>query len=280
MCCFSGASRVGLLARLFARRHAIEVSATKILARIDAATRTQWLVYSMALETAADVAMVLPLPARHTADDALEFVDLSDCPTLFDQLDDLFPQSPDFFDIRLSTPRSRGRAPLVVHEVGSFEASYVPSLGDMDRLDARFRISELVWRRRPAYAKYGFAVFKLKKGVKKQIHPMAMRFETADPAALFFPTVHVHDGALHDTARFDHVLYYQLADGVTARARRPDGTEITAARAEHAVEQRVSIARTRGVVVPGGHVFRFRLAGEQTNADVRVELNATAEAAA
>ena len=26
----------------------------------------------------------------------------------------------------------------------------------------------------------------------------------------FFPTVHIHDGEVHDTAHFDHSLYYQI----------------------------------------------------------------------
>jgi len=40
-------------------------------------------------------------------------------------------------------------------------------------------------------------------------HPMAFWFPRADRDRVFFPTLHVHDGALHATAHFDHVLYAQ-----------------------------------------------------------------------
>ena len=35
-----------------------------------------------------------------------------------------------------------------------------------------------------------------------EIHPMAFEFPTRHPDKLFFPTNHVHDGALHDKAVF------------------------------------------------------------------------------
>lgn len=100
----------------------------------------------------------------------------------------------------------------MVHAVGSFEASFVPSMADWDRLDPRFRLPVDTWARLGDYADWGFAVFRLAPGKQATIHPMAFRFRTRDPRRLFFPTVHVHDGQVHATARFDHWLYYQLAD--------------------------------------------------------------------
>jgi hypothetical protein len=278
MCCFSVVPRAGFFARLFApSTKRLHVSSTKIFARVDRPSRVQWLVYSMALATPGDVAMVLPLPVARVADDALTFVDLSGVPKLFEHLDDLYPKP--LYAPQAMAPASRGgggyvpRPKLVVHEVGQFEASYVPRLSDMDRLDERFRIPELVWRRRPEYARFGFAVFKLKKGKKKAIHPMAMRFETASPDAAFFPTVHVHDGDLHDTARFDHELYYQLAAGDPEVAPRgPGGDELRSDKASMAIESCVPIDKTRGVCVAGDPVYRFFLRGELANADVRVPL--------
>src|SRR5262249_58819336 len=67
------------------------------------------------------------------------------------------------------------------------------------------------WDALPAYKDHGFAVFKLKKGAKT-IHPMAFEFPRRDPKRLFFPTVHIHDGAVHPTAKFDHSLYLQKRD--------------------------------------------------------------------
>jgi hypothetical protein len=97
---------------------------------------------------------------------------------------------------------------LKVHEVGSFVASFVPHRDDFHRLEPRFRMPDAVWDALPDARDFGFAVFQLKPGTH-QIHPMAMRFRTRFPSRLFFPTVHVHDGRVHATAKFDHALYYQ-----------------------------------------------------------------------
>src|SRR5207248_7445223 len=95
---------------------------------------------------------------------------------------------------------------LNVVDVGSFEASFVPTIPDFERLDERFRLPTGTWDQLPQYKQYGFTVFKLKPGAKV-IHPMAFEFPRAAPARLFFPTVHIHDGKVHDTATFDHALY-------------------------------------------------------------------------
>src|SRR6185369_6044862 len=104
-------------------------------------------------------------------------------------------------------------------DVGSFEASFVPSVGDFDRLDARFRIPRETWAALPGYERFGFAVFKLKQG-KRRIHPMAFTFPRASTDTLFFPTVHIHDGRVHPHATFDHALYCQWNN----RARRNSST--------------------------------------------------------
>jgi hypothetical protein len=139
---------------------------------------------------------------------ALSFINLEGYPRFFTDLQAGFP-----------APQSRGRglsksapapaqAPLAVQQVGSFEASFVPTVGDFSRLDPRFRLAAGTWDKLPAYRSYGFAVFKLKKGAQR-IHPMAFEFPMATPKRVFFPTVHIHDGAVHERARFDHSLYCQ-----------------------------------------------------------------------
>ena len=40
-----------------------------------------------------------------------------------------------------------GVSMLQVHEVGDYEASYVPTLADFHRLDPRFRMADEIWRR-------------------------------------------------------------------------------------------------------------------------------------
>jgi hypothetical protein len=207
MCCFSITAPLTLIGRLFPRR--VHVSKTNIFARM-LAPGVQGLAYSMNLETSSEIAMVLPLPVAHgTGEDAVTFVDLSASPRMFEELAALFPamyerQARSKGGLRFALPRQK----LVVHEVGSFVASYVPARADFDRLDARFRLPDALFENVPAYADHGFAVFQLKPG-KVTVHPMGLRFPTRTPDKLFFPTVHVHDGHFHAKARFDHTLYYQ-----------------------------------------------------------------------
>lgn len=188
------------------------VDYTNIFARRLAPSR-QLLVYEMKLDSKQDVAMILPLPVPPgSVDGAVRFHSLQDAPRLFEALDALFPSGlPEGLRVR-----SRGRSsnalapPLEVHKVGAFEASFVPSLADFGRLDPRFRIPEGTIEKVPAYADWGFAVFRLAatRGLAA-VHPMAFDFPTREPAKLFFPTVHVHDGHLPERARFSHRLYAQ-----------------------------------------------------------------------
>jgi hypothetical protein len=221
MCCFS--------------RPIEHVSGTRIFARsLD--DGMQALVYQMTLAATEALAMVLPLPVPVGADDdAVRFVSLEGYDAFFDDVAKAFPPPAAFG----GAPLTRGMPPpqakkLEVHQVGKFEASFVPTLSDFSRLDERFRMPDGVFNRVPMYKDWGFAVFQLKdfgsagivEMVKQaltrtapkteKIHPMAFVFPRRDPDALFFPTLHVHDGAVHDTAHFDHTLYLQHHDdGVT-----------------------------------------------------------------
>ena len=195
MCCFS--------------RPLQSVSATQIFARSGADGR-QFLVYSMTLRAKEDLAMVLPLPVKSGRDEkAVSFIDLKDYPDFFADLRKGFPELQQIPGGALT--RSLGDPPpakLEVVTVGNFEASFVPTIAGFARLDERFRLPPGTWDKLPAYRNHGFAVFKLKSGESK-IHPMAFSFPRAKPAELFFPTVHIHDGKVHERAKFDHVLYCQ-----------------------------------------------------------------------
>ncbi|MDI1476653.1 hypothetical protein [Polyangium sp. y55x31] len=236
------------------------MSKTKIFAR-DAGDEKQVLVYAMTLSTDEELAMVLALPVRPRSDEtAVRFIDLSHDPGFFVALDQGFG------------PRTRGaarglaakaRAPLAVVDVGSFEASYVPTIADFDRLDPRFRLPEGVWDQQAGQEDFGFAVFKLKPG-KKTIHPMAFAFPRADPARLFFPTIHVHDGQAHPTAFFDHTLYYQRRE-----EERPGVSSEWQASAQPA-RSFMNPSRCAGVVDPERRVYRRVLRGVRKNQDIYV----------
>lgn len=162
--------------------------------------------------------MVLPLPiGSRDENSAVTFTDLSDVPDFFDQLARYIwlwegPTIAPYGDeIILGGDDTPTRPPLKVHEVGAFDASFVPTLADFGRLDARFNLPATVWDALPQYRDYGFVVFKLRKtaGGLKGVHPMAFEFSTRLTNTLFLPTVHVHDGQVHPLAWFDHILYLQ-----------------------------------------------------------------------
>jgi len=240
MCCFSGTVRV---------------SATSIFARGTDDGR-QVLAYSMTVAAAEDVAMVLPLPVPpRTPDDAVRFIDLSGYPGLFADLRRGFPGPARLGAVSGSVMFGLPR--LAVHDVGAFEASFVPRVADFDRLDRRFRLPDAAWDALPGYRDFGFAVFKLKGlGGGRALHPMAFEFPRRDPGALFFPIVHVHDGAVHATAPFDHTLYAQAADVAGTAWRR---SAQPAAAFVH--------GDSRGLVDLASPCYQARLHGDLPNRD-------------
>ncbi len=243
MCCFSQAVQY--------------VAGTSIFARPSKAG--QYLVYSMTLKAGSDLAMILPIPTpKASKEDAVAFINLEKYPNLFDDMRAGFPEP---------RPAGRGRtkdAPtplpepkLQVVEVGSFVASFVPTIKDFARLDEQFKLPDGTWDKLPQYKDYGFAVFKLKKGEHK-LHPMAFEFPRADERRLFFPTVHIHDGKVHPEAHFDHALYCQGAD------TRMKWTE-SARPAEMFLTK---IDQAKGIVDGKAHVYRKQMVGNFKNEDV------------
>lgn len=191
MCIFSGPAHVSST-RIFARRRG----------------NRQVLVYQMDFAAAEDVAMVLPLPVpRGAAEDAVRFVSLEDCPEFFGLLESQIPGEE---TLAFGAPEEET---LAVHQVGAFEASFVPTLRDFARLDRRLRVSDELVRGEfgARYSRHGFAVFKLRAAKDAAVHPMAFTFPTTlAGGSLVFPTVHVHDGGtLPERARFDHTLFLQ-----------------------------------------------------------------------
>lgn len=206
MCCFS--------------RPIPFVGSTKIFARGTDDGR-QLLIYALDVTLDEELAMILPLPvAPGSGESAVSFINLEGEDDFFGQLAEAFPTLM-LFQARSAGPAVRHAPKLQVHDVGQYEASYVPGARDFARLDERFRLPEGFLAALPLYGDYGFAVFRLKPtkkgwfgGAKRQsVQPMAFTFPRREPRGLFFPTVHVHDGNVPARAAFDHALYCQ-ADGV------------------------------------------------------------------
>lgn len=247
MCCFSG--RVE------------KVADTKIFARASKDGR-QYLVYSMKFKADDAVAMILPLPVpKEPKEDAVKFINLEKYERFFDDMENGFPKPASEPPTR-SLDGQRPKPALKVVEVGSFEASFLPTVKDFSRLDKRFRLPDDVWDKLGQYRDYGFAVFKLKAGEQK-VHPMAFEFPRRDATKLFFPTVHIHDGKVHDKAGFDHALYCQIAEGESLPMF--DWTESPS----HAVNF-MKIDKTEGIVEKDAHVYLRAMRGKLKNEDVLV----------
>ncbi len=259
MCCFSGDVE--------------HVSNTNIFAR--SANGRQFLAYDMTYAAAADLAMVLPLPVPpNPPEDAVRFINLERYPTFFEDMNRGFSPPPRSHD-DLTLGDFMAEPTLQVHDVGSFEASFVPRLEDFDRLDERFRIPRDVWDRLPVYHDFGFAVFKLKRtGVHAKVdldlsvtadrvHPMAFEFPRRDLDLLYFPTVHVHDRKVHGDADFDHVLYCQPGPGM-------DGYLEGWRKSSGPTSKFMEVARTEGIVDALDHCWRRPLGGRRENRDTWV----------
>jgi hypothetical protein len=97
--------------------------------------------------------------------------------------------------------------------------------------------------------------------VAAHVHPMAFEFPTRQPSWMFFPTVHVHDGAVHPTATFAHRLY---AQGVERE---------TAFQISHGVASTfVTAYATGGVIAADQRVSMRELMGTYSNQDSWVAL--------
>lgn len=196
MCCFS--------------QPVLSVNNTRIFARLSG-QGTQFLAYQMNYESRDPNAMILPLPIQQPAtDSSLRFIDLKDYDTFFKDLASGFPTLARSFSIGCGLPGDpANRSDLEVFEVGNYIASFVPTIQDFDRLDPVFTLPRQTWDRIPEYNDFGFAVFQLAAG-SLEPHPMAFEFQSRDNK-VFFPTIHIHDGQVHETEEFDHALYAQHA---------------------------------------------------------------------
>jgi hypothetical protein len=244
MCCFS--------------RKVDAVNDTNIFARASKDGK-QFLVYSMKYRAADDLSMILPIPTDPEAGEkAVSFINLEKYEDFFVDLHKGFPPPKGEHSDTRGKPNSLGK--LEVFEVGSFVASFVPTVKDFSRLDEQFRLPAQVWDRLPQYKDFGFAVFKLKKGAQK-VHPMAFEFARANPNHLFFPTVHIHDGTVKPRARFHHVLFCQGSGNEELKewteSAQPAGMFVKA-------------DQSMGIIDPDAHAYRKVIAGVHPNKDILV----------
>jgi hypothetical protein len=226
----------------------------------------QFVVYSMTIDMANPLAMVLPIPVAKGSDEkAVRFIDLENYPDFFSDLNAGFPiphswHLPD----TLSAEPSSAAVRLEVVQVGNFEASFVPTVDDFGRLDERFRMPPDLFAKIPDYRYFGFAVFKLKPG-EQTVHPMAFEFPTSLGEQVFFPTVHVHDGKVHASAEFDHVLYCQPSGAPHLKLSAWTESPKTA-------QHFVNVKKSAGLVLAHEHCYKHEMHGRLPNKDTVLEV--------
>jgi hypothetical protein len=253
MCCFS--------------QPVISVSGTNIFARPDVEGR-QFLVYSMTINAKKDLAMILPLPVKTPAGEKdVKFIDLKGYPEFFADMESGFPKPPtQGLFTKGEAVMTNSSATLEVVKVGNFEASFVPTQKDFSRLDERFRLPRDAWKQLPAYESYGFAVFKLKPGALK-IHPMAFSFPRRLSKTLFFPTVHIHDGKVHEKAHFDHSLFCQPTHDARPRTQ---GWEESYSHPGNFMQ----MTKVKDVVLADQHCYKKDMRGMLANKDTFLTVEA------
>ncbi len=247
------------------------VANTRIFARLTG-QGGQFLVYQMDYQSLTPNAMILPLPAALPAkEESIRFLSLKEYPQFFRDLDRGFPGEPVSRSRNLPiSSQLETKSQLVVHDVGDYVASFVPHMDDFDRLDPRFVIPQSSWNKIPGYADYSFAVFQL-KSLGGTVHPIAMEFQTRWPEQIFFPTVHIHDGEVHDKEHFDHLVYLQNSawdDGVLPYASPEASDPATKfVRSKWLAKQFINMGKANGLVAADQLVHRKAMQGYLPNSD-------------
>lgn len=254
-----------------------QVSGTNIFARL-VRPGVQILVYQMHFSASEPTAMILPIPVALPASErSVRWKSLKDQPAFFEKLAEGFPEIPPPQSARSKSAVAvaAAAAPLEVHEVGDFVASFVPSVADFDRLDQRFVIRKDVWGKIPAYVDYGFAVFQLKQ-LSGSPHPIAFEFDTRLRDAVFFPTVHIHDGTVHAQDAFDHALYLQEPrfDARVGGYEGPSHADASTGfvRSNAPAASFADVAGSQGVLDGALLVHRMKIVGMHANVDTLIDL--------
>ena len=176
----------------------VKVTSTKIWVSPNNTGTRQLTIYSNNVDTHKKNAMILPVPT--TDADSIRFIDFSfyqrffnDCQSCFRSTKPLLYSSSQTLGISLSNNRFK-RSTLIVHDVGSYKASIVPSLADFDRLDKSvFRVTGDLGNmlQRTYSSGFSFIVCQLEKGAINY-HPFAYTHTLAQNGKLFVPTKHWH----------------------------------------------------------------------------------------
>ena len=173
------------------------VDATKIFVAPNKDQTKQYTVYSNKIDNKVENnVMILPVPYPTS----VEFIKVDD--NFFKKCDECFSEP---YDGARSFCLSDCAKTLKVHDVGSYLASIVNTISEIENLDKIFSIPNdcrKVLQKYPPH--YGFIICKLKTD-SKEYNPFA--YSHSLDTELFIPTKHYHGHTTSKYEHFDHNIY-------------------------------------------------------------------------
>lgn len=115
---------------------------------------------------------------------------------------------------------------------------------------------------------------------------MAFKFRSrlakGDDRKVFFPTVHIHDGQVHELEQFDHLLYLQSKEFDSACGRyssfRLADPATRYVRSRSKVKKFCNVKASKGILDGTSLVHRIRMKGKLSNTDVLAKIDKLREA--
>ena len=176
-----------------------EVKATNLFVAPNKDFTRQITVYSNNVQTESrNNMMVLPVPHP----ESIKFIDLTEYKDIFKDLEKSF-------DVQYRSLGSNSKGALKVEKVGSYNATIVPTFGQLYQIDKNVfgtinpELKKVLGK---YYNSMGFIVCKLNPSSDfVNYHPFAYSHKINK--VLFVPTRHLHNGHEEETSHWDHCIY-------------------------------------------------------------------------
>ena len=98
-----------------------------------------------------------------------------------------------------------------IPKIGGYSVSLIPDTIGLNRVDSNeFIIGEVVLNvLKYKYSKgFSFLICRFDGSVDNiKMHPIGYTHKMIKPGILFTPTLHIHDGVIHDVSNFDHQIF-------------------------------------------------------------------------
>lgn len=244
------------------------VAKTRIYVGLDPEGGTQFTAYQMQVDLGGVAnAMILAVPA---AANDITLYDLSNCPDLFDKLENIFPRQRSR-GMKMSKSLDGLTRSLVVHKIGSYDVSIAPTVADIDRANPEvFTLAPDVATMLDRVYPTGFAFLICQLRVDGEIHPLGYSAPAPSPGMMFVPTRHEHGDGFRKP-HWDHSIYFQGSSG------RPEQEPGKAGTHRHVHNARPALAEMTIKMPPGIRRFfygpnmhKLRYEGRRENTDLLI----------